>query len=60
MKPGIKILQSLLYGAGPAVVNYDIWEMALTKPPHTDEEAECFCSDIITQGDGMFRGLRAH
>ncbi|MDR2869141.1 MAG: DUF4253 domain-containing protein [Deferribacteraceae bacterium] len=44
------------YGAVPAVVSYDIWEMAVTKPPTTDNDAEAlakehfaFCYDIVMQ-----------
>ena len=41
------------YGAVPDTVTHDIWEMQLTKPPVTNEEAEAlakehfaFCSDL--------------
>ena len=52
------------YGAVPAVVTLDIWQMKLTKPPITDEEAEAlakehfaFCCDIVTQGCETIRRL---
>jgi len=52
------------YGAVPAVVTSDIWELTLTKPPLTEEEAEAlakehfaFCSDAVAQGPETIRGL---
>jgi len=52
------------YGAVPATVTYDIWEMALTNPPATEEEAEtlakeqyAFCPDIVDQGTETIRAL---
>ena len=52
------------YGAVPATVTYDIWEMALTNPPTTEEEAEAlakeqyaFCPDIVDQGMETIRAL---
>ena len=44
------------YGAAPGVVTYDNWEMELTEPPMTNEDAEAlakehfaFCYDVIMQ-----------
>ena len=52
------------YGAIPAVVTSDIWEMKLDKPPVTDEEAEAlakehyfFCGDVVWQGTQTIRRL---
>jgi hypothetical protein len=52
------------YGAVPAVVAYDTWQMTVTKPPSAEEEAEAlakeqfaFCADIVTQGTDTIRGL---
>ncbi len=52
------------YGAIPALVSYDIWEMELSKPPVTNEECEqlaceqyAFCYDIVDQGVGSIRAL---
>ena len=52
------------YGAVPAVVTYDIWEVAVTNPPHTNEAAEdlakeqfSFSYDIVMQGCGTIREL---
>jgi len=52
------------YGAVPAVVSHDTWQMTLSKPPFTSEEAEelakeqfIFCSDIVLQGADTIRGL---
>jgi len=52
------------YGAAPAVVTHDIWEMTVTNPPETDEEAEAlameqfaFCEDIVFQGTDTIRVL---
>lgn len=52
------------YGAVPAVVSCDIWEMTLTNPPLTDEGAEslakehfAFCCDIVMQGSETIRAL---
>lgn len=45
------------YGAIPAVVSGDTWELYVERPPTTQEEAAAlameqfgFCSDIVTQG----------
>ena len=47
------------YGAVPAVVSYDTWEMHVKKPVQTKDEAMAlaleqfgFCNDTITQGVG--------
>jgi len=52
------------YGAVPAVVSYDTWQMTLAKPPLSDEEAEAlakeqfaFCPDIVFQGTDTIRAL---
>jgi hypothetical protein len=52
------------YGALPAVVTYDTWQMTLTNPPATKESAEAlameqfaFCYDIVEQGTETVRGL---
>jgi len=52
------------YGAIPAAVTYDTWQIVLTKPPLTKDEAEAlakeqfaFCSDIIYQGAETIREL---
>ena len=52
------------YGAVPGLVTYDTWEMELTRPPVTDEEAEAlakeqfaFCYDIVDQGMDTIRAL---
>ena len=52
------------YGAVPAVVSYDMWQMTLAKPSFTTEEAEelaeeqfAFCSDLVFQGADTIRGL---
>jgi hypothetical protein len=54
------------YGAVPALVTYDVWELALSNPPLTDEEAEllakehfAFCYDIIMQANEGFDTIRA-
>jgi len=45
------------YGAVPAIATFDTWQMTLTTPPLTEEDAErlakeqfAFCTDIVTQG----------
>ena len=52
------------YGAVPADITYDVWEMMLTRPPVTDEEAEtlakeqfAFCEDSVFQGAQTIRRL---
>jgi len=52
------------YGAVPAVVNYDTWQMTLAKPSFTADEAMelaeeqfAFCYDIVLQGTETIRGL---
>ena len=52
------------YGAVPAAVTYDTWQMILTRPPLTEEEAEAlakehfaFCPDTVLQGAETIRGL---
>ncbi|SCW75295.1 protein of unknown function [Paenibacillus tianmuensis] len=52
------------YGAVPAVVTYDNWEMQLTNPPLTLEASEslakehfAFCYDIVMQGSDNIRAL---
>ena len=52
------------YGAVPAVVSFDMWEMALTNPPLTKEDAQtlakehfAFCRDTVEQGEGTIRAL---
>jgi hypothetical protein len=53
-----------VYGAIPAVVTYDTWQLTLTKPPLTKEHAEelakehfAFCIDSVFQGSETIRGL---
>ena len=52
------------YGAVPATVTHDIWEIVLTKPPVSEEEAEAlakeqyaFCPDLVDQGTETIRAL---
>ncbi|WP_342433176.1 DUF4253 domain-containing protein [Neobacillus sp. FSL H8-0543] len=52
------------YGARPALVTHDVWELFVENPPKTQEEAEIlaweqfgFCSDIVLQGVGSVNGL---
>jgi len=52
------------YGAVPAVVSYDTWQMTLAKPSFTADEAMtlaeeqfAFCYDIVLQGTETIRGL---
>ena len=52
------------YGAAPALVTHDVWELYVENPPNTQEEAESlaweqygFCSDIVWQGIGTVNGL---
>ncbi|MFJ5760238.1 DUF4253 domain-containing protein [Neobacillus sp. NPDC093182] len=52
------------YGAAPALVTHDVWELFVENPPNTQEEAESlaweqfgFCSDIVWQGVGTVNGL---
>jgi hypothetical protein len=53
------------YGAVPAVVSYDIWEMKAEKPPLTYGAAEtlakeqfAFCPDIVYQAGGGWDSIR--
>jgi hypothetical protein len=53
------------YGAVPAVVTHDVWEMGLTKPPMSDEDAVAaakeqfaFCEDIVTQANEGWDSIR--
>ena len=52
------------YGAIPALVTHDTWQMTLSKPPSNEEDAEvlakehcAFCADTITQGEVTIREL---
>lgn len=52
------------YGAMPAVVSYDIWEMYVENPIDNEEDAKdlawdqfAFCSDIVFQGIGQINKL---
>jgi hypothetical protein len=52
------------YGAAPALVTHDVWELFVKNPPNTQGEAESlaweqfgFCSDIVWQGVGTVKGL---
>ena len=54
------------YGAVPAVASGSNWEMELTKPPLTDEDAEAlaeeqfaFCEDIVVQANAGWDTVRA-
>ena len=54
------------YGAVPALVTYDIWEMRVENPPETEEEAEslakeqfAFCYDIVMQASAGWDRIRA-
>jgi hypothetical protein len=53
------------YGAVPGAVTYDEWELKLTRPPVTDEEAEAlakehfaFCYDVVAQASSGWNTLR--
>ena len=52
------------YGAVPVAVSYDTWQMKLTNPPMSEEEAEllakeyyAFCPDAVEQGMETIREL---
>ena len=52
------------YGAVPALVTHDVWELYVEIPPNTQEKAELlaweqfgFCIDIVWQGVGTVNGL---
>ncbi|POP44856.1 hypothetical protein CHU32_13260 [Superficieibacter electus] len=52
------------YGAIPVAVTHDVWEMSVSRPPQSDEDAEklaneqfAFCEDIVTQGMESIRAL---
>lgn len=52
------------YGAVPGAVTHDEWELKLSRPPTTDEDAEvlakerfAFCEDIVSQGLDTIRAL---
>ncbi|MFD3445707.1 DUF4253 domain-containing protein [Microbacteriaceae bacterium 4G12] len=52
------------YGAIPALVTSDVWELFVEKPPKTQEESENlaweqfgFCGDIVWQGVGTVNSL---
>lgn len=54
------------YGAVPAVVTYDVWEMRVENPPKTEEEAEitarehfAFCYDVVMQASKGWDKIRA-
>lgn len=54
------------YGAAPAVVSYDVWQLTVERPPLTDVEAEeaawehyAFCYDIVAQAPEEFASIRA-
>ena len=54
------------YGAVPALVTYDIWEMRVENSPKTEEEAEnlakeqfAFCYDIVMQTSAGWDTIRA-
>ena len=54
------------YGAVPAVVTYDVWEMKVGNPPKTEEDAEnlakeqfAFCYDIVMQAARGWDRIRA-
>jgi Domain of unknown function (DUF4253) len=52
------------YGATPALVTPDVWELFVESPPQTQEESESlaweqfgFCADIVWQGVGSVHAL---
>lgn len=52
------------YGATPALVTPDVWELYVVNPPKTQEESELlaweqfgFCGDIVWQGVGTVNSL---
>ncbi|WP_442598590.1 DUF4253 domain-containing protein [Neobacillus sp. D3-1R] len=52
------------YGAIPALVTHDVWELYVEHPPTTQEESEAlaweqfgFCPDIVYQGVGTVKEL---
>nr|WP_277398397.1 DUF4253 domain-containing protein [Neobacillus citreus] len=52
------------YGATPALVTPDVWELYIVKPPKTQEESKLlaweqfgFCGDIVWQGVGTVNSL---
>lgn len=52
------------YGATPALVTQDVWELFVDTPPKTQQESEslaweqfAFCSDIVWQGVGTVNSL---
>ncbi|MDR6125231.1 hypothetical protein QFZ87_004828 [Bacillus sp. SLBN-46] len=52
------------YGATPALVTSDVWELFVVNPPETQEESELlaweqfgFCGDIVFQGVGTVNSL---
>ena len=54
------------YGAVPAVVSYDVWQLTLERPPLTDVDTEAlawehfaFCYDIVMQAPEEFASIRA-
>jgi hypothetical protein len=54
------------YGAVPAFVTHDVWELELSKPPLTENEAEelakeqfSFCDDCVVQASKGWNTIRA-
>lgn len=52
------------YGATPALVSPDVWELFVENPPKTQKESESlaweqfgFCGDIVMQGTGTVKAL---
>lgn len=54
------------YGAAPAVVSYDVWQLTVERPPLDNEASEeaawehyAFCYDIVMQAPEEFASIRA-
>lgn len=54
------------YGAVPAIVSYDVWQLTVEHPPLTEAESEeaawehyAFCYDIVMQAPDEFASIRA-
>lgn len=54
------------YGASPALVSYDVWQLTVEKPPLDDEAAEdlarqhfAFCPDMVLQAPEGLTSIRA-
>lgn len=54
------------YGATPAIVSYDVWQLTVERPPLSEAESEeaawehyAFCYDIVMQAPEEFASIRA-